>query len=795
MDGTLYSSPFCGEPPTILVVDDDPDIRNQCRHKLTKHGYRPVLAEDGHQAILLCQQQLPDLVLMDANMPGMDGFTTATTLASLFPESRLPILMVTGLADEESVNKAFKSGAEDYISKPINWAVLRHRIRAILDHRQMEKALRQSEERFRSLAQSSNDAIITADEEGKILFWNDGAAHYFGYHESEIQNQPLCQLIPERYQHAHRQGLLHVLRTGELKLAGKTLELVGMDREGREFPVEISLSTWLMGKKRFFSAIIRDITARKQLEREREVAMQTRIAISALLETALEPLNMTSQLTVALDILHTLPWWANKAKSSIFLNHEEEKVLKLAVWKGWERDLPHLCSTVAHGVCLCGQAALTRQFLFSNDVLLHEGRNQQVPPHSHYCVPILFRHRLLGMLNIYLPPGHKRNPEEERTLHTIAQTLSTIIERRRMEEDLEQTHTVLKETRLEIIHRLGMASEFRDNDTGMHIVRMSRYAAVLGQAAGLDEERCEVILNAAPMHDVGKIGISDGILLKPGRLTQEEFEIMKTHTAIGAHMLFGHKDEPLKTAHIIALTHHERWDGKGYPHGLSGEEIPLEGRICAICDVFDALISERPYKKAWSVEEAIAELKRCAGQQLDPHLVELFLRKMPEILEIMQEFQDESQSLSVSARDLHGFGAFIQWESRMETGIAEVDNEHRHLMAIVNKLHKTMGTGTSDTPVIEVLRELEDYITFHFANEEALLYSLADPWLKEHRCEHKRMKDNLAKIRQGFHHVSPDGNQPLAQLLRQLLVDHVLTVDKRSLCSSRIDTKKTVTPI
>jgi putative two-component system response regulator len=179
--------------------------------------------------------------------------------------------------------------------------------------------------------------------------------------------------------------------------------------------------------------------------------------------------------------------------------------------------------------------------------------------------------------------------------------------------------TELHETRLEIIRRLGRAGEYRDNETGMHIMRMSKGCQRLALAAGLDENQAALILQASPMHDVGKIGIPDRILLKPGRLEGEEWEIMKTHAEIGAKILEGHSSDIMELARSIALSHHEKWDGSGYPYGSKDVAIPIEGRIAAVCDVFDALTSERPYKKAWSVEDGMDFIKDNAGSHFDPN--------------------------------------------------------------------------------------------------------------------------------------------------------------------------------
>ena len=222
----------------------------------------------------------------------------------------------------------------------------------------------------------------------------------------------------------------------------------------------------------------------------------------------------------------------------------------------------------------------------------------------------------------------------------------------RQKETLEETIMVrtkeLQETQHEIVHRLGRAAEYRDNDTGAHIIRMSHYAAILGRAAGFNEIDCHLIQESMPMHDIGKLGIPDHILLKPGKLTEEEWEIMKRHTLIGAELLSGSQSPLLQMAEVIALTHHERWDGTGYPNRLSGEDIPLPGRICAVCDIFDALTSARPYKEAWPVEKALDHIHELRGHHLDPRLVDLFDDMLPLMLEIQRTYSEEFSQESLT---------------------------------------------------------------------------------------------------------------------------------------------------
>ncbi len=194
-----------------------------------------------------------------------------------------------------------------------------------------------------------------------------------------------------------------------------------------------------------------------------------------------------------------------------------------------------------------------------------------------------------------------------------------------LEEQVRARTAALRATELEIVQRLGQAVESRDSETGDHIERISSLSHRLGLAAGLTADEAELLRRASAMHDVGKIAIPDKILRKPGPLTPEERRIMERHAEKGAELLAGSRSDLVQLGEVIARTHHERWDGSGYPAGLSGEDIPLAGRICAICDVFDALVSSRPYKPPWTVGEALDEIRAQSGRHFDPRLVELFL--------------------------------------------------------------------------------------------------------------------------------------------------------------------------
>ena len=204
-------------------------------------------------------------------------------------------------------------------------------------------------------------------------------------------------------------------------------------------------------------------------------------------------------------------------------------------------------------------------------------------------------------------------------------------------EDMVRARTQeLNQSRLDVVRRLGRAAEYRDNETGLHIIRMSKFSALIARSLGWSEADCELLLHASPMHDIGKIGIPDAVLLKPGKFEPPEWEIMKRHAEMGAEILSEGDSELMRLARSIAQSHHEKWDGSGYPGGLAGTDIPQAGRIVAVADVFDALTSPRPYKKAWPVDEAVAFLTAQSGSHFDPEIVTHFLKLLPEILAIRE---------------------------------------------------------------------------------------------------------------------------------------------------------------
>lgn len=300
---------------------------------------------------------------------------------------------------------------------------------------------------------------------------------------------------------------------------------------------------------------------------------------------------------------------------------------------------------------IAGYVAVTRRDVNIEDVYqplpdLPFSFNPEFDRKNHYrtcsvlAVPMVDRSdNLLGVLQLINAMEYGRpvpfRAEQVPLVRSLASQAAVAVNNARLTEDLKKLH-------LDTIYRLSMAAEYKDKDTAGHVKRMSHTSALLARKLGWDGRRVELMLYAAPMHDIGKIGIPDAVLLKPGRLDPEEFKVIQSHTEIGARILQGSDSELLKLSEEVALCHHEKWNGSGYPRGLKAEGIPLAGRMVAVADVFDALCSRRPYKKALTLEEAFAIIRQDSGSHFDPACVEAFAAVLDEVREIYARFSEES---------------------------------------------------------------------------------------------------------------------------------------------------------
>jgi HD superfamily phosphodiesterase len=320
-------------------------------------------------------------------------------------------------------------------------------------------------------------------------------------------------------------------------------------------------------------------------------------------------------------------------RASIFVYNKETSKLWTKVAHGLEQKIE-----VDQNVGIVGWVFSNRKPLIVNSPYSDPRFNPETDKKTGYrtksiiAVPLItYSGNAVGVLEGINKNGEGFTDDDLEFARVLAVQAANAIENAILYEEL-------KKAQEEIVMRLSIAAEFRDSTTYNHLVRMSLYSYLIAKEMGFDEEWCEKLKLAAPMHDIGKLGVKDTILLKPAKLTDEEFEEMKKHTIYGYEILKDSTIDILKMASNIALCHHEKYDGTGYPRGLKGEEIPIEARIVAVADVFDALTSRRPYKEPYEIERAVEIIEKDSGKHFDPKVVQAFKRALPEIIKILKKY-------------------------------------------------------------------------------------------------------------------------------------------------------------
>lgn len=450
-----------------------------------------------------------------------------------------------------------------------------------------------------AVLESSLDSVITIDRMGCVTEWNPAAESTFGYTRAQAVGQELAALIiPERLRGAHRRGMAHYLQSGEGPVLGRRVEVPAQRGDGTEFPCELAITPFLLDGEAMFTAYLRDLTERKAAEEALATSHNLLRAVVDGVPQALFVKDLQGRYTM--------------------INAAGAKQIGLPV----EDILGRADHVLFPSDVAAASQVRDEQVLASGETLSYEvtDRTGAGAGRTYLSTKRVYRdHRgeIVGLIGTALDITARK--EAENVVREHNQALERRVQARTRE---------LEEAQLEVLDRLARAAEYKDDETGEHVRRVAQMAAGLARVLGLSRAEVNLIEQVAPLHDVGKIGVPDEVLLKPGRLTPEEFEVVKAHALIGSHILSGGRSQLVRAAQEVALSHHERWDGSGYPHGLRGEQIPLFGRIVAVADVYDALTSERPYKRAWTPEEAAAEILAQAGRQFDPQVVDAWRRWM-----------------------------------------------------------------------------------------------------------------------------------------------------------------------
>jgi hemerythrin-like metal-binding protein len=492
-------------------------------------------------------------------------------------------------------------------------------------------------------------------------------------------------------------------------------------------------------------------------------------------------MSMQSLLETVFHYLAKLPSLKVVPRGAILLSNSRGELVRVASC-GFSEARAAYCERVTLDRCGCGEVASTGDFLSApckGDKEVRDG----LPDDSgdHFIIPLTDNGKVIGVMPIYTENGHVIGDEEKHFYNALAKVLSSVVSRRLMEETLEIRELKLEEKQAEIIHKLGAASEYRDNETGMHVMRMSHFSGAIARAMGLSSDEREKIVMAAPMHDVGKIGIPDAVLLKPGKLDDTEFKAMTLHTNIGADLLDG-DDELMRLACEIAMTHHEKWNGTGYPVGLKGEKIPLPGRICAVADVFDALTSRRPYKEPWPVDKAIEYVREESGKSFDPKVVECFEKAIPEILRIRELYRDSI----IDPRDVLTLpplvprkGVWIEWDKSIEVGISVIDTHHRYLVDLTNDLYLAVNERQGSREIGRVLKALERYAAVHFHEEEKMMRHYGYEEADKHAVMHYFFSNKIKEFWRELHSSPLTMGFEMVYFLRNWLINHIKKEDTK----------------
>jgi PAS domain S-box-containing protein len=433
-----------------------------------------------------------------------------------------------------------------------------------------------------ALTESASDGVIAATLEGTLTGWSEGAERLFGYSRAEIVGRSLLLLSPG--DRADETAAFHdAIRAG--KRAEVETERVAKD--GHLLKVRISMAPILDddGEVAGGIGIYRDLSEQRATEEALRASERRYHSVVEALNEGVTMRGIDGRIVTS--------------------NRSAARILGVSVDELAEStsDRPLLTFVHEDGSPLLGHEHPTAVAIRTRE------------PQTAIIMGVASPDGTVRWLSVNSAPLVR--PGEREPYASVA-SFTDITE-------LRHTLEALQAARLEDLQRLALVSEYRDDDTNKHTGRVAHTARLLASELGLDGELISTIGSAAALHDVGKIGIPDRILLKPGKLAAEEFELIKTHTTIGGRILGGSDFPIIKMASEIALAHHEHWDGRGYPSGLSGPAIPITGRIVAVADAFDAMTHARPYKSAFSVPHAVAEIKRCSGSQFDPRVVKAFM--------------------------------------------------------------------------------------------------------------------------------------------------------------------------
>ena len=584
---------------TILVVDDSYVIQEQLKEILTNRYYRVEVASTIEEALKILSSKTIDLIFLDIQIGKSNGIEFLEKNHHLIIDiKKIPVLIISGSITATTIRDGLKAGAMDIIKKPYVIEEIVLKADMWIDYKRKEDEIACSSKILEEYKDAVDESSIVskADIKGIITFVNQKFCEISGYKEEELLGKPHSILRhPDMPKEAFA-DMWHTIKELKKTWRGK---VKNRKKDGSYYWVEATIKPILDidGNIVEFIGLRNDITELENYKESLSDELQNSTQSLHEYEDAIINNSAIAKLTTDLTIK--------------FVNDEYLLLSKYGLEE------------------MMGKPIID----FVDEESLHDIEKVLQVIQSGEVYRGVFKGK----------PKYGEPYYTKTTIKPIKNTQGEIIEYLLIKDDITSlinTHLEIEATQKEIVYKMGEIGESRSKETGSHVKRVAEYSKLLATLYGLDEKEAEILFTASPMHDIGKVAIPDSVLNKPGKLTIDEFEVMKSHAEIGYEVLKGSNREVLKAAATVAYEHHEKWDGSGYPRGLKGEEIHIFGRITAVADVFDALGHDRCYKPAWELEKILALFEEEKGKMFDPKLIELFMKNLDRFLVIRDRFID-----------------------------------------------------------------------------------------------------------------------------------------------------------
>lgn len=592
---------------TILIVDDSVVIQEQLKDLFENRNYNVLIASEPNKALELILEKQPDLMLLDVQLKKENGILFLQKYQELIiSELKIPVIIISGTIDILITRDSYKAGVVDVIKKPFLIEEMNLKIDLWIDYKRKQKELTRSTQLLNEYKNAVDERSIVSktNDKGIITYVNEKFCNISGYSKEELIGKNHNIVRHEDTKDEIYQGLWETIHNQKKSWTG---QIKNKKKDGTYYWVDTLIKPILdkNGNIEEFMALKNDITEQE------DVKEYFKIKLKGSQKNLNYSIKLSKEYEKAIDSSNIL-LRTNLDKK---INYVNEKFMQLTK--------------------------------FSKDELI--GADYRIFKHPNIKDKIFEDFdSLLDSKNIFHQILKNKSKDDETywiniTIIPIKNDKEIIIEYMWIINDLTELFNLNEEiqsTQKEIIYKMGEIGETRSKETGNHVKRVAEYSELLALLYGIDEKEANLLLVASPMHDIGKVGISDSILKKPAKLTDEEYAIMKEHSMIGYNILKDSKRDILKAAAIVAKEHHEKYDGSGYPFGLKGEDIHIYGRITALADVFDALGSERCYKEVWKDEKIFQLFRDEKGKHFDPKLVDLFFDNIDKFIQIRERYSD-----------------------------------------------------------------------------------------------------------------------------------------------------------